>query len=99
MRWRTLGDREPHPIHWLWIWAPALFLLVLVVGPLLAIEWLVKKKRAYMGPSGEWQRWFAWYPVKLEFSTESAWLEWTERRLCGDDVDHRPVTAGERGES
>ena len=31
----------------------------------------------------DWQKWFAWYPVKIK--NEYVWLEWVERRYDGDD--------------
>jgi hypothetical protein len=27
----------------------------------------------------EWKNWFAWYPVWLNETNESVWLEWTHR--------------------
>lgn len=79
MRWYPLEYRDPHPIHWLWIWIPAIPLLA-IIGLTLAWDWIEKQKRKLMGPSKEWRPWFAWYPVIAGDIHKTVWLEWVERR-------------------
>jgi len=31
-----------------------------------------------------WTFWFAWYPVKLQDTTETAWMEWVWTRWLTD---------------
>lgn len=97
MRWNTLGNRELHPIHWVWLWAPAA-LLLLVIGLAMGLEWLEKKKQQAIGPSEHWRSWIAWYPVRIE-KGKTAWLEWVERRLIHGWREHRSLTAGKAGET
>lgn len=92
MKWRSLSSRDLHPAHWIWLWAP-LVVMLLFLGPLLAIEWLEQKKRKLMGPTAEWRPWLAWFPVRFEFTDQAVWLEWVERRRQYDWTDHRPVGA------
>lgn len=95
MRWATMADREPHPLHWVWLWAPALILL-LFLGMLMGMEWLEKQKRRLIGPSEDcWRPWLAWYPVRIE-GGQTAWLEWVERKTVARDwVEYRASFTGD----
>ncbi len=38
-------------------------------------------KRPNPRPETYWKPWFAWFPVKLETSGETVWLEWVWRHV------------------
>lgn len=71
------------------MWAPALGVLLLL-GFVIAVEWIETKKRKLMGPSENWRRWFAWHPVIVHDAGKTIWLEWIERRTpCRGWTDYR----------
>jgi hypothetical protein len=86
---------------------PALLLWLFVVvtfpfwGTLVAVIWLDdncrKVKRRFLGPRvGEWQRWFAWFPVALDNGWgPTVWLEPVERTSIGSSyhwgIVYRPA--------
>ncbi|UQS95231.1 hypothetical protein Pam5_15 [Pseudanabaena phage Pam5] len=54
-----------------------------------AIRRPVTAKRELLGPSTDWQLWFAWFPVTVERQElDRRWLEWVERKL-GDSGEIR----------
>lgn len=74
-------------------------LLVLLVGsPFFLFGGVVVgaiwAKRRAIGPGKRWSRWFAWYPVRVDFQ-DSRWLEMVERRSTGMLADtHYRATDG-----
>ncbi|MCD4661794.1 hypothetical protein [Agrobacterium sp.] len=90
MRWKPLEGRELPK----WMEYPMMVvfmpLIIGVFGPLFALLWLEKQKRKLLGPREEWSAWFAWYPVRSDRGFGNAvWLEWVERRVWYDHVEHR----------
>lgn len=63
---------------WLIIASPA----IVAVVALVAVFWL---KREAIGPSDNWDRWFAWHPVNVgcSFHPDWRWLERVERQSSG----------------
>ena len=52
-------------------------------------------------PAGEWHRWFAWHPVRLQASPvmvggKLVWLRQIERRLVGHNRTYIPHCLGLR---
>jgi hypothetical protein len=70
--------------------APAWLILAACIGSV----WC---KRKLIGPREEWCRWFAWYPVRVQWEVERdewRWFEVVERRswsMLGDTY-YRPTS-------
>lgn len=60
---------------------------ILAIAALVGVIWL---KRKAIGPTEDWGRWFAWYPVRVDFA-DTRWLEMVERRSWGiaQDTQYR----------
>lgn len=91
--------REWAPSKWIEVLMMVVFLPIL--APAIAIWWADEKarkiKRRYLGPRvGEWQRWFAWFPVSLDGGFgPTVWLEPVERTAIGSSyhwgIVYRPI--------
>lgn len=88
MRWKPIEDRDiPN-----WIAAPIAIPFLVVLLPLLLLVWLEQQKRRRFGPTENWSRWFAWYPVRSDCGFGKAvWLEWVERRDWYGTTHHRTI--------
>lgn len=72
------------------IWVPACAMAMTFVG----LVWL---KRKAVGPSTQWARWLAWYPVNVgnSFDPDWRWLEMIDRRSFGIMCDNQYRTRTE----
>ena len=72
-----------------WLAVPLLVLTFPAWGLLIAMLWTGKEvrniKRKWLGPRvGEWQRWFAWHPVRLDNGWgDMVWLDTVYRQALG----------------
>lgn len=88
MRWKPLEDR--HAPGWLAavLAVPAL----IIVSPLIICLWFDQAYQKRFGPTAEWTRWFAWYPVRADRGFgQSVWLETVERRSWYGHTEHRTL--------
>lgn len=79
--------------------------VLIVISPLLAVMaamiGCVALKRKVVGPTSDWGRWFAWYPVAVawEWESDTRWLEIVERRSGGimHNIEYRSVKPSAEG--
>lgn len=66
--------------------------VLIVLAAIFGAVWV---KRRAVGPGRRWSRWFAWYPVRVEFN-DHRWLETVERRSIGilADTRYRAIDRG-----
>lgn len=80
------NDNEEMPQ---WAIVPLIVLTSPFWGALVAMLWVEEHvrniKRQWLGPRvGEWQRWFAWHPVRLDNGWgDTVWLEAVYRQALG----------------
>lgn len=77
-----------------WAGATLVVLLFPLWGSFIGLLWLDEHarglKRKLLGPRvGEWQRWFAWHPVRLDNGWgDTVWLEPVYRQAIGSSYSY-----------